>query len=60
MCEVTVQRVPEYLDPVDEPWNENDAPPLFSTGSALLEPINQAFGRRFEIIQLRWLDQAKI
>jgi len=60
MCEATVQRVPEYLDPVDEPWDENDATPLFPTGSALLEPINQAFGRRFEIIQLRWLDQAEI
>jgi hypothetical protein len=60
VCEATVQRVPEYLDPVDEPWDENDATPLFPTGSALLEPINQAFGRRFEIIQLRWLDQAEI
>ena len=60
ICEATVQRVPEYVNPVDEPWRENYANPLSPTGAAQLDSINQAFGRRFKVVNLRWLDQAEI
>ena len=43
-CEAVVQRLPDYVDP------EN--PPETATG---LSATNQTYGRRFEIVQFRWL-----
>jgi hypothetical protein len=60
VCEATVQRVPEYVNTVDEPWVENHANPLFPSGALQLNSINQTFGRRFKVISIRWLDQAEI
>jgi hypothetical protein len=60
VCEATVQRVPEYVNTVDEPWVENHANPLFPSGALQLNSINQSFGRRFKVISIRWLDQAEI
>ena len=60
ICEATVQRVPEYINPVDDPWSENYANPLSPTGAAQLDSINQTFGRRFKVVNLRWLDQSGI
>jgi hypothetical protein len=53
-CEAVVQRVPEYVDPAtdaanNEPWDEASA-----TG-ATLNPTNQTYGRRFTVVQMRWL-----
>lgn len=45
-CEVVVQRVPEYVDPVDR---ASVAP------ADLTSQINKKFGRRFQIVSLRWL-----
>ena len=50
-CEATLQRVPEYLDPADEP--ETRAPELVSA-------INRAFGRQFRIVNFRWLNSEEI
>ncbi len=47
-CEAVVQRVPEYLDPADEPWLE----PTLSA--------NQRFGRRYEVVSFRWLSPEEI
>ncbi len=47
-CEAVVQRVPEYLDPVDQPWVTPTT------------PTNTRFGRRYEIISFRWLAQSEI
>ncbi len=47
-CEAVVQRVPEYLDPGDEPW------------LAPTRPANQRFGRRYEMIGFRWLSADEI
>ncbi|MEX1049769.1 MAG: hypothetical protein WED15_09585 [Akkermansiaceae bacterium] len=47
-CEAIVQRVPEYLDPSDEPW----ATPT--------QPANVRFGRRYEMISFRWLSPSEI
>jgi hypothetical protein len=60
VCEATVQRVPEYVDTVDEPWAENYANPLRPDGNPQLDRLNQNFGRRFKIISIRWLGPAEI
>lgn len=49
-CELTVQRVPEYLEDSDAPWvRPGDA------GVA-----NQTFGRRFVITSFRWLGEDEV
>jgi hypothetical protein len=47
-CEAVVQRVPEFLDPVDSP----EVSPV--------SPINQLFGRDFEVVSFRWLSPSEI
>jgi hypothetical protein len=49
-CEAVVQRLPEFIDPLNPP----DA--LVTA----LNPTNQMFGRRFKIIQFRWLNANEI
>lgn len=45
-CEAVIQRLPEYMDSnTNEPWAESDE----------LSDLNQKFGRRFKIVQFRWL-----
>ena len=62
VCEATVQRVPEYVNTVNEPWVEDYTNPLFpdEDEERQLDSINQSFGRRFKIINIRWLDRAEI
>ena len=61
VCEATVQRVPDYVNAVDEPWDENYTNPLFPGGATpQLDSMNQTFGRRFKIVSIRWLDHAEI
>jgi Tfp pilus assembly protein PilX len=62
VCEAVVQRVPEYLDPEtdpanNEPWDEANNP---LQSSAKLNPINQRFGRRFNLVGFRWLAPSEI
>jgi hypothetical protein len=51
-CEVIVQRMPEYVDPVDAP----------ETAFASLAPgaVNATFGRRFVIQSFRWLNSSEL
>ncbi|MCC5845618.1 MAG: hypothetical protein JJU05_15320 [Verrucomicrobia bacterium] len=49
-CEIIVRRSGAYLDPRDAPELHPDAVTL----------INQFFGRRFEIVSFRWLNQEEI
>jgi hypothetical protein len=51
MCEVVVQRLPTWVNASDNPADAE---------AALLTPANRAFGRRFEIISLRWLNHDDI
>ncbi|MBB5350389.1 hypothetical protein HNR46_000613 [Haloferula luteola] len=44
-CEAVVQRMPDYVDPTDVAETELDE----------LSPINEKFGRRFEVRSFRWL-----
>jgi len=50
-CEATVQRVPDYVDPSDDPTDARD---LIDSTS------NKNFGRRFVITSYRWLDSDEI
>ena len=49
-CEAVVRRTAEYLDPAD-------LPELTGTPT---RPINQAFGRRFQLVSFRWLSPAEL
>lgn len=49
-AEVTVQRLPEFVDPADEPW----------AAPGGLSAVNQAFGRRFVVTEFRWLNEEEI
>lgn len=48
-CEATVQRSPEFIDPTDAP----------EKNYASISPINQTFGRRFDIVSFRWLNSSE-
>ncbi|MGB1259844.1 MAG: hypothetical protein ACPG6P_07385 [Akkermansiaceae bacterium] len=48
-CEAVVQRTPDYLDSTDD-----------RQLSSPVSNINQTFGRRFEIIQFRWLSKDEL
>ncbi len=49
-CELLVRRKAEYVDPTD--------PPELHPDQAL--PVNQVFGRRFEILRFRWLSEEDV
>jgi len=51
-CEVTVQRVPEYVDA------EADDPGVLPGN--LTSPANRQFGRRFRVTSFRWLSEEEI
>jgi hypothetical protein len=49
-CEITVQRVPDYVEDSVEAWVRPEA-----SG-----PVNQRFGRRFVITSFRWLGEEDV
>ena len=58
-CEAVAQRFPEYLDAItdatnNEPWDEA------RESGPTLNRLNQKFGRRFKIMQFRWLSPHEI
>jgi hypothetical protein len=61
-CEATVQRVPEYVDPTNDPHigatNLSAAGQL--TRNNTLTVMNQRFGRKFQIQSFRWLANSEI
>lgn len=63
VCEVVVQRLPEYIDSQtdadnNKPWDEA-TDPISPTASALNE-LNQQFGRKLKVVQMRWLAPEEI
>ena len=50
-CEAIVQRLPEYIDPVDSSETEH---------AMLTSKVNQSFGRRFQIITFQWLPREAV
>ena len=64
ICEAIVQRVPEYVDPLtnagdNEPWDQAINPVTLAQSSNFND-INKTFGRRFRVVQLRWLSPDEI
>ena len=58
VCEATVRRSRNYVDPTDD-----SALADLSTGTGSVpakKPINEKFGRRYEIISFRWLAAGEI
>lgn len=49
-CEAVVQRVPGFVDPTDEAETSFDN----------LTNVNKTFGRRFEMVSFRWLNQEEL
>jgi type II secretory pathway pseudopilin PulG len=49
-CEAIVQRIPDFIDPANEPHDRTDQ---------LTEP-NKSFGRKFKIVSFRWLSPNEI
>jgi hypothetical protein len=61
-CEAVVQRLPEYIDPRNQPdvsARNMSASGAFSDNSALTV-LNRTFGRKFQIKSFRWLNGAEI
>lgn len=50
-CEAVVQRVPQFVDPLDEPE---------AAWTSLQSNTNKVFGRRFHLVSFRWLNQEEI
>lgn len=59
-CEAIVQRSPDYIDPRDG----NDTIIVGADGSvdsgALTSVVNQTFGRRLQVVHLRWLSSEEV
>jgi len=74
-CEVVVQRLPDYCDTANEPWDESktvgsasspesfprESPEeIFASGSSNLTELNSKLGRKFTIVSFRWLNKDEI
>jgi hypothetical protein len=59
-CEAVVQRMPSFVDPTDAP--EKAQPVILADGrkESDLSNTNRRFGRRFEIVSFRWMDQDEV
>lgn len=53
-CEAVVQRKADYVD------DTADDKYVLPSGSTLISEENQRFGRRFEIVDFRWLDEDEV
>jgi hypothetical protein len=51
--EALVQRLPEYLDASEDAWK-------LPSASTAAGNLNNTFGRRYEVLQIRWLNQNEI
>jgi hypothetical protein len=52
-AEAVIQRLPEYLNPVDRPSVN-----VYSVATA--HPTNRAFGRRLAVVSFRWISQEEV
>ena len=51
-CEAVIQRIPNYLNGIDDPWK--------SPADEDFNEVNKTFGRQFKIVGFRWLTEADI
>jgi hypothetical protein len=54
-CEAVVQRVPEYLQATGDRGD-----PASRKQSELVNEANRRFGRRFRVVQFRWLSAEEV
>lgn len=59
-CEVTVQRTPDYVEPNRADVADPDGVDTPDELPSELSDINKKFGRRYQIIRVRWLDPDEI
>ena len=61
-AEALVQRLPEYLDPMDQPTARPTSPGIVTdiNTPALTSPTNINFGRRFSVVSFRWLNKEEV
>ena len=59
-AEAVVQRVPEYVDPVDRPSVNAYDITLPTAVPSTAAPANKAFGRRMNVVSFRWLSSNEI
>lgn len=52
-CEVVVQRRADYVDP-------SEAPGVAPQSTLMKSAVNKRFGRRFEIVSFRWLNEKEV
>ena len=52
-CEATVQRLPDYVDSTANTASDH----LGADSATPLSAVNKAFGRRFQVVSFRWLNQ---
>ena len=50
-CEAVVQRVPDYVDPLDEPH---------VSAADLISEANRTYGREFRLVSFRWLAPSEV
>lgn len=59
-CEAVVQRLPDYVDPLD-PSNAGDTGDAPQTKQAdLTVETNKTYGRKLQLISFRWLDATEV
>ena len=58
--EAVVQRLPDYLDPTDNPQNSLIMQSFDPNATQVTSAINQALGRRFKIVSFRWLNSNEL
>lgn len=56
-CEAIVKRSADYVDSTDA---STDLPGIGGADSKSVNSVNQAFGRRFEIVSFRWLSEDEV
>jgi hypothetical protein len=59
-AEAVVQRVPEYVDPVDRPSVNAYDITLPTAVPSTASPANKAFGRRMNVVSFRWSSSNEI
>ncbi len=59
-CEAVVQRMPDYMDTTDAAEKKMRTAGQLPSVTPALNPLNQTFGRKFNIISFRWLNSNEI
>lgn len=59
-AEAVVQRLPDFVDPANPPHTPVDSGEAGALGLTALSALNEAFGRRFHLVDFRWLGREEL